>query len=242
MKRGLYIIFCSIFLILTVFTLVKGTSKEKKSYEAEKILVADNINYSTKIKNANTEKTEEIKNEKQEKKVEKKSNKNKTIKKKVNKNTTIKKSTNKSTTKKTNNTNKTNNTIKYGTFGRLYVSNYNVALYDYNVNTSTKKTLQTIVNDKDSAAYYTTKNKLVIADHNYQGFNILVNLKVGTTSYIKFKDGNTIKYKLTKKSVGVNTGPDLIDTKGNSFFSMKSDIIMYTCYKDGIMATLWTLA
>ena len=35
---------------------------------------------------------------------------------------------------------------------------------------------------------------------------------------------------------------DLIDYDGNSFFNMESDLIMYTCYNDGIMATLWVLA
>ena len=38
------------------------------------------------------------------------------------------------------------------------------------------------------------------------------------------------------------TGPDLVDTEGNSFFYMESDIIMYTCYDGGIMATLWVLS
>ena len=41
---------------------------------------------------------------------------------------------------------------------------------------------------------------------------------------------------------GVNTGPDLIDADGNSFFNMPSDIIMYTCYENGIMVTLWNLS
>ena len=135
----------------------------------------------------------------------------------------------------------TDNTI-YGTFGRLYVSSYNVALYDYNVNIESDSTLQAIVDNQDSAAYYLNNNKLIIADHNYQGFSILLNLKEGDTSYIKFDDESIIKYRLIKKSKGVNTGPDLIDDDGISFFDMDSDIIMYTCYEEGIMATLWVLA
>lgn len=131
---------------------------------------------------------------------------------------------------------------KSGAFGRLYISDYNVALYDYNVKTKSSSSLQTIVNDADSAAYYLNKNKLIIADHNYQGFSILNNLTEGTTSYIKSEDESIIKYKLIKKSRGFNTGQDLIDTEGNSFFNMKSDIIMYTCYDDGIMTTLWVLS
>ena len=132
--------------------------------------------------------------------------------------------------------------VKYGTYGRLYVSGYSAALYDYNVHTNSGSSLQTLVNNVDSAAYYKNKGKLVIADHNYQGFSVLANLSEGTTSYIKFENGNTIRYKLIKKSRGYNTGPDLIDTNGNSFFNMGSDLIMYTCCDDGIIVTLWVLA
>ena len=132
--------------------------------------------------------------------------------------------------------------VKYGTYGRLYVSGYSAALYDYNVHTNSGSSLQTIVNNADSAAYYKNKGKLIIADHSYQGFSVLVNLNEGAISYIKFENGNTIRYRLIKKSKGYNTGPDLIDTYGNSFFNMGSDLIMYTCYDDGIMVTLWALA
>ena len=130
--------------------------------------------------------------------------------------------------------------INYGTYGRLYVSGHSVALYDYNVNTSSGSSLQEIVNADDSAAYYRNKGRLVIADHNYQGFSILAYLTEGDTAYIQFPDGSAIGYTLIKKSKGYNTGPDLVDTEGNSFFGMDSDIIMYTCYDDGIMVTLWS--
>ena len=134
-----------------------------------------------------------------------------------------------------------NESNETGAFGRLYILDYSVTLYDYNVNTNSSSSLQTIVNNIDSAAYYLNKNKLIIADHNYQGFNILTNLTEGMTSYIISEDGSVIEYKLIKKAKGFNIGQDLIDTEGNSFFNMKSDIIMYTCYDDGIMTTLWTL-
>ncbi len=133
-------------------------------------------------------------------------------------------------------------TETYGTYGRLYISGFSVALYDYNVNTTSSSSLQSIVDGWDSAAYYINRGGLVIADHDYQGFSILSSLSEGTTSYIKFEDGSTIGYKLIYKSSGYNTGPDLVDTAGNSFFDMYSDIIMYTCYDGGIMATLWVLS
>lgn len=127
----------------------------------------------------------------------------------------------------------------YGTYGRLYVSWYDVALYDYNVYTSSSASLQELVDNYDSAAYYANRGKLVIADHNYQGFSVLSSLSEGTTSYIKFADGSTIGYSLIKKAKGYNTGPDLVDTEGNSFYDMDASLIMYTCYEDGIMVTLW---
>ena len=224
MKRYLFIFLCTLIILLCVFTLIKINTNNNILYKNKKILVAENNIYNKAV-NANS-KIEKIEIEKKERE-NKKEEKVKVI------NTSI--NNKKISTKKDNN-------INYGTFGRLYISNFSVALYDYNVNTNSNHSLQTIVNNNDSAAYYTANDKLVIADHSYQGFNILVNLKEGTTSYIKFKDGNTIKYKLIKKDEGINTGPDLVDNKGNSFFKTNSDIIMYTCYKDGIMVTLWALS
>ena len=162
----------------------------------------------------------------------------------------IKKTTTVKNTKKITSTKKSIDPItsikkdnsRLGTYGRLYVSNHDVALYDYNVNTRSSLSLQKLVDNKDSAAYYTTHGKYIIADHDYQGFKVLVNLSVGTKAYIKLSDGSIKTYKLIKKSKGKNTGPDLVDTNGNSFFDMKSDLIMYTCYNGGIMSTLWVLA
>ncbi len=140
-----------------------------------------------------------------------------------------------------------NNTINetysenYGTYGRLYISWFDVALYDFNVYTESSSSLQELVDNYDSAAYYANKGRLVIADHNYQGFSILTSLTEGDTSYIKFADGRTIGYRLIKKAKGYNTGPDLVDTEGNSFYDMDSSLIMYTCYDDGIMVTLWVI-
>lgn len=138
-------------------------------------------------------------------------------------------------------TNIRNDNSYTGTYGRLYVSYYNVALYDYNVNTTSDMSLQTIVDNPDSAAYYYNVGRKVIADHNYQGFKVLVNLNIGDKAYIRLNDGNVLTYRLIYKSKGYNTGPDLIDVNNNSFYNMSSDLIMYTCFEDGIMGTLWVL-
>lgn len=138
-------------------------------------------------------------------------------------------------------TNIRNDNSNTGTYGRLYVSYYNAALYDYNVNNVSEVSLQTIVDNPDSAAYYYNVGKKVIADHNYQGFKVLVNLNIGDKAYIKLNDGTVQTYRMIYKSKGYNTGPDLIDINNNSFYNMNSDLIMYTCYDDGIMGTLWVL-
>ena len=130
----------------------------------------------------------------------------------------------------------------YGTYGRLYVSWYDVALYDYNVYQQSSSSLQELVDNYDSAAFYANRGRIVIADHDYQGFGVLTSLSEGSTAYIKLADGNTFTFRLIKKEKGYNTGPDLVDTAGNSFYDMDSNLIMYTCYDGGIMVTLWVLA
>ena len=129
--------------------------------------------------------------------------------------------------------------VNYGTYGRLHVSWNDVALYDYNVYTSSGSSLQELVDNYDSAAFYANRGRLVIADHNTQGFSVLYDLYEGSYAYIEFADGSATGYTLIKKEKGYNTGYDLVDAYGNSFYNMDSNLIMYTCYDDGIMVTLW---
>ena len=255
MKRYVYISLCTFVFLLSIFTFTKINVYANTIYKNDTVLIVSENN---SIRKAEKEKREQeilekeriekerleqerLEQERLEKeRLEKErleKEKQEREKREKEKTATISTSTKKKSVQSNNSTN-----VKYGTFGRLYVSNFSVALYDFNVNTNSSTPLQTIVNNKDSAAYYRNHNRLVIADHHYQGFNILTGLNTGAISYIKFENGSTIKYKLIKKSKGVNTGPDLVDSDGNSFFDMKSDLIMYTCYEDGIMATLWALA
>ncbi|MBQ6539252.1 MAG: hypothetical protein IJL76_03125 [Bacilli bacterium] len=215
MKKCLKILLCTFVVVLSVFAMFRINTNAK---------TADNNGINT-IKEE-IKKPKQVQKEKQVQREKPAVVKTSTVRNSVPKNTPAPKT----------------NTVRYGTFGRLYVRGYSVALYDYNVNTSSSSSLQTIVNNQDSAAYYINKGKLIIADHYYQGFSVLTNLGEESTAYIKFKDGSIIRYRLIKKARGVNTGPDLVDTNGNSFFNMRSDIIMYTCYGDGIMATLWVLS
>ena len=203
--------------------------------------ITSNIKKDLKIK-----KTIIIEQKKVNKQIEKQTNEKEIINEEINnqttdfqtENTTIQTNQEQETNIINNETNINQNNNE-SSFARLYINNYNVALYDYNVYTTSNLDLQTIVNNPDSAAYYNNYNKTVIADHNYQGFNILIYLEIGATSQIIQNNGQTTTYKMIYKSKGTNTGPDLIDTNNNSFFDMQSDLIMYTCYDNGIMVTLW---
>lgn len=247
MKRCLNISLCTFVVFLSVFAMFRIDTKAKVVNNKEEYFVANNA-VSNTIKND----TDNIEKEKQEILERKRLEKERIAKERIEKERLRKEKIAKEKTTVTKTTKveksvpkkkpiKKTNTIKYGTFGRLYIPGYSVALYDYNVNMDSGSSLQTIVNNQDSAAYYITHDRFVIADHYYQGFSALASLSEGATSYIRFKDGSIIRYRLIKKSRGVNTGPDLVDTNGNSFFNMNSDIIMYTCYEDGIMVTLWSL-
>ena len=238
MKKYINVLLCGIVLLVSIFAMFRIDTTVKAENKNSINTIIDEINKieSEEINKNIKEEIDKIKKEEKERQAlleRKRLEKEKA--KVIRTNTREKSSPNSNPTTRTN-------SVKYGTFGRLYVSGYSVALYDYNVNTSSSSSLQTLVNNQDSAAYYMNKGKLIIADHYYQGFSVLTSLNQGATSYIKFKDGAIVRYRLIKKSRGVNTGPDLKDTNGNSFFNMRSDIIMYTCYSDGIMATLWVLA
>lgn len=234
-----------IFMTLTLVFLMVIINNDKKIENQENYSIMQKANNIIKEDKKTKDEISSVSKKDENPKADEKPAKKGTVKKEETKKVTKKTDVKKTSSTQITSGNKTNNnhkTIKYGTFGRLYISNYSAALYDYNVYTKSDTALQTIVDNKDSAAYYKNHGKLVIADHYNQGFKVLINLSEGNTLQIKFEDGNTIRYKLIKKSEGTNAGPDLVDNEGNSFFEMKSDLILYTCYNDGIMATLWVKA
>jgi len=134
---------------------------------------------------------------------------------------------------------------KLGSMGRLYIPSVhlNVGVYHANVLGDENYNAQTIVDRKDSAAYYKLGNQYIIADHNYQGFNKLISVASGAKAYIKKSDGTVAVYKLKRKFEGRNTSADLTDAKGTSIQDMEAGLVMYTCYKSEkiIMVTLWEL-
>ena len=221
MKKFFTVFFCTFILLFNNTNVASTNSLTKVKKTDEKVLV--------KLKQETEKEIQKVLEEEKKKQEE------------IDNSTTIETSTTDEYVEEVNTVNVAYNE-NYGTYGRLYISWYDVALYDYNVYTKSSSSLQELVDNYDSAAYYINRGRLVIADHDYQGFSILTSLSEGSTSYIKFADGRIIGYRLIKKEKGYNTGPDLVDTAGNSFFNMDSNLIMYTCYDGGIMVTLWALA
>lgn len=160
-----------------------------------------------------------------------------TVKKNVSslKKKTSNSNSNKNSSPSTNNKTDTYNDKRY--VGRLYIPSVgiNVALYKGNE--------QYITDRKDSANYFSINydpNYIVIADHNNQAFAKLRKVKVGTTGYIKFANGEVKNIKCVKTLNGHNTGYDITDNNGNSLVA-KEDYMMYTC-KDNwrnIFICLW---
>lgn len=132
---------------------------------------------------------------------------------------------------------------KLGTIGRLYLPsvNLNVAVYEANAYRGEEYNAQKIVDAKDSAAHFYLGGKEIIADHNYQGFKKIMNLKIGDKAYVKKADGTIDIYQIKENFIGKNTGTDIVNSEGISIVDMKQDLIMYTCYtNDGdITITRW---
>lgn len=230
MRKYFTILLCTFLFFFNDFNILNSNMNSKTKKDDKKVLIKNELN--TKFEEQIEKVNKQLEKEQEElKRKEEEENK-------IDNSTIIQTSTNDDYVEDNNIVNE-NYSINYGTYGRLYVSWFSVALYDYNVNTNSSASLQELVDNNDSAAYYANKGKLVIADHNYQGLSILSSLSEGTTSYINFADGSSVQYRLIKKAKGYNTGPDLVDTEGNSFYDMDGSLIMYTCYEDGIIVTLW---
>ncbi len=130
-----------------------------------------------------------------------------------------------------------------GTAGRIYLPtiNLNVGINYANFYDDENYNAQEIVDREDSAAYFQFGSKTTIADHNYQGFNKIINLSIGAKAYIKKSNGAIEVYQLNNKFAGKNISADLTDSNGNSVQNMNGNLIIYTCYGvgNGIMVTLW---
>lgn len=129
---------------------------------------------------------------------------------------------------------------KIGTHGRLYFSSlYSVALYRPNSN----KDPQSIVDNKDSAAYFKYGKVMIIADHASQGFEIIKKQNVGDFVYIKKEsaDNNYIleKYIVREKTIGINTGTNLVTNDNrNVATDINYSLVLYTCNTNDYEVTI----
>lgn len=138
------------------------------------------------------------------------------------------------------------NPDKLGTFGRIYIPSINldVAVYYAHVWEGKDYNAQTIVDAKDSAAFYELGNQYIIADHNYQGFNKLSRVNKNTKAYIIRADGTRVNLKVKNIFLGKNIVYDLVNSEGISIQNLDSSLVLYTCYdnKETILITQWELA
>lgn len=98
----------------------------------------------------------------------------------------------------------------------------NIRLIYFEPGSGTNEQAQAIVDMPETGIYYDDGNVVYIGDHNYQGFNKMMNCREGSTAYIYGK-----KVTCYKTSYGINTGALYLSdgTPANEF----DGYIMYTC-------------
>lgn len=69
----------------------------------------------------------------------------------------------------------------------------------------------------------------VIADHNYQNFDLLNDCEVEDYAYFTFPDGSVRKYVVTKVTEGVNDGTNLTVEGESLSYVNTGGIVLYTC-------------
>ena len=116
--------------------------------------------------------------------------------------------------------------VHFGDVGRFYIKYHSVALYD---------TLsQSVCDEWDSACYKVWHDKILILDHNGQGFNIIKTCKPGDTCYVLHEDGSKDEFVCMRVELnGFNTRMDIVDSDGVSVFDSEYDMITATCNSGG---------
>lgn len=123
-------------------------------------------------------------------------------------------------------------------YGRLYIPslNLNVALYYGHY--------QYITDREDSANifFFGNDDGYTIADHNYQEFSKLFNIKIGTRGYIKNKYLGEIHIECVDVFNGYNNGSFIVDENGINAMN-RTDYMMYTCHynSEQVLICLWNV-
>lgn len=115
-----------------------------------------------------------------------------------------------------------------GALGRWVIPDVGVNVACYVASNSDNA--QKITDATDSAALIRKTNATLLADHNYQGFNVIKKCEIGTIAYM-YIGTVTEKYVCTKVFEGYNSGAHLTDLNGNVVeFNDSGGYTIYTCH------------
>lgn len=141
-------------------------------------------------------------------------------------------------------------------YGKLSISkvDYQVAVYCADASGS-GESAQMITDNENSAAIFKYGLHTIIADHDYQGFDVIKEVSPGDTCTIDFPDGRSQTLQCVATAQGVNTAEMLIATdsiqgkniaegitgeKVNLFHITQPYTVMYTCdVSPGLFITFW---
>lgn len=88
---------------------------------------------------------------------------------------------------------------------------------------------QSVVDARDSAAYFYACGHWIIADHVHQGFGAIKGCKAGNTAYLETERGRT-EYTCVDTIQGHNTGKELTDGDYQPIDELYPDtLVCYTC-------------
>ena len=123
-------------------------------------------------------------------------------------------------------------------YGRLFIldAGINVALYyGYDIKITDRE-------DSANIFFFGTDSGFTIADHNYQEFAKLYNVRVGMCGYIQHKYDGIINIKCVDIFNGYNNGKHITDENGVNVMNV-TDYMMYTCRNNttNVLICLWEI-
>lgn len=114
--------------------------------------------------------------------------------------------------------------VKRGAVGRWIIPSVGVNVACYKADDSA----QAVTDEKDSAALINKPNITLLADHNYQGFDVIKKCEVGTVAFLD-TGVDKQEFVCTEVLKGYNTGAELTDLEGN-VVEYDSGYTNYTCH------------
>lgn len=114
--------------------------------------------------------------------------------------------------------------VKEGAIGRWVIPSVGVNVACFAADADA----QDITDTRDSAAFIKKHNITLLADHNYQGFNVIKKCEIGTVAYMDTGMGKK-KFVCTQIFEGYNVGTELTDLEG-TVVEFESGYTNYTCH------------